>query len=118
MRQLRREVEALGAALADMRAQRGNAGAGNPGARNPGVTGALAGLVPGSAGLLGGGFDRGRLLVGCARNGSGFKAYQEIDGLLMSEQLHTLAQMLHLCVQSLSPRVRACKQPWGKKVTW
>lgn len=66
MRQLRREVEALGAALADMRAQRGDAGAGNPGARNPGFTGALAGLVPGSAGLLGGGFDRGRLLVGSA----------------------------------------------------
>ena len=65
VRQLRREVEALGAALADMRAQRGGAGA-NPGAGNPGVTGALAGLVPGSAGLLGGGFDRGRLLVSFA----------------------------------------------------
>lgn len=67
VRQLRREVEALGAALADMRAQRGDAGVANPGAMNPGVTGALAGLVPGSAGLLGGGFDRGRLLVGSAK---------------------------------------------------
>lgn len=66
MRQLRREVEALGAALADMRAQRGDAGVGNPGTGNPGVTGALAGLVPGSVGLLGGGFDRGRLLVSFA----------------------------------------------------
>ncbi|KAK9837344.1 hypothetical protein WJX81_007743 [Elliptochloris bilobata] len=61
VRRLRREVEALGAALADMRAQRGDLGV-NP-VKNPRVTGALAGLVPGAAGLLGGSFDRERLLA-------------------------------------------------------
>jgi hypothetical protein len=66
VRRLRREVEALGAALADMRAQRGGGGGGGavakPGGAAP-LRGALAGLVPGASGLLGGGFDRGRLLA-------------------------------------------------------
>ena len=63
MRRLRREVEALGAALADMRAQRSGGGGGGSSGRAAPLRGALAGLVPGASGLLGGGFDRGRLLA-------------------------------------------------------
>lgn len=62
VRQLRREVEALGAALADMRAQR----AGGDPSQHPKtlrLNSKFAGLVPGAVGLLGGGFDRARLLA-------------------------------------------------------
>ena len=62
VRQLRREVEVLGAALADMRAQRvGGDPRKHP--RSPRLSSKFAGLVPGAAGLLGGGFDRARLLA-------------------------------------------------------